>query len=742
MSVQRLGGVVALLLAMGGWSCDTIDIGPDGPRSVTIDPPTVSLLVGQSLDLRAATRDEFGVAFAAGSRVVWATDALNVAVVSTGGRVTAVGVGTATVTATAEGLTGSATITVLPAAAIGVNPSTLTFAGLEGSSDPVGQTVGIANVGGSSLGQITLGAAVYNTGEPTGWLSAALNAGLDSLLVRVRVGTLPAGTYQARLPVIAPAAGNSPQNVFVSFTVSAPVPSIALSPAFVNFAAFGGGIDPAPQIVTVTNSGNGNLTNLSAGPVRYAPGQPTGWLAVTLSGTAITLQASTGTLPAGTYLATVPVIAANAANSPQDIVVGFTVASAGPAIGFSPPTLSVNATEGAPNPSPDTVNVLNPGSGVLTGLSLGGIVYGSGQPAGWLSAGLTGTTAPAGLVLQVDVTGLAAGSYSADVPVLSSVATNSPRHLAVSLVVAGSDTVRFIAGGVTATAGSPVAPDPAVIVVDQFGAPIAGRIVMFSASGGGMTSQSADTTDTSGIASVAWTLGTVAGTNSDTLTANLVGGGTVRLVGSALAGMPTRLTLTTQPAGAVSNAVFTVQPAVQLQDAFGNDVARAGDMVSVAISQGPGLLVGTTSAVTDAAGRAAFTDLAVTDTDSLTGFGPHALTFSSGTLNPAVSATFTVGVSFVRNVQKVIQTAEGAASVCTTCHAGYTATTGLVNVATTFNPGCGTLVIPGDTVTSVLYRKVLAGTLPCGARMPPSDTLSTVRQQILRDWILQGANNN
>lgn len=737
-------GVVVIAALVAAACFEGFSIGPERVVSVSIDQSSLAILVGQTVQLNAAARDENGVAFE-GPEAVWTSSDLDVVIVSEEGRVTGVSVGTATVTAEMEGLEASASITVSAAPALGLSPGTVAFSGLEGGANPADVTIGVANTGGSTISDIGLGPAIYNTGEPTGWLSAALNASQDSIRLRASVGTLAAGTYQARLPVLSPQALNSPQNVFVTFTVQTPVPSIALSTSFVSFAAFGGGADPAAQSVTVGNAGNGTFVGLATGSITYAPGQPGGWLTVGLVDSTVTLQAATGSLAAGTYLATVPVTATNADNSPQQIVVGFSVAPAGPAIGLTHTGLSFSGNENGVDPAPDTVDVLNIGSGVLDTLSVGTITYGAGQPTGWLQTTLTGTVAPTQLVLQPVIAGLSAGSYTATVPVQSPVGLNSPQNLTVDLVLSGSDSLRFDpASGQLATVGTPVSPNPVAIVVDQNGMPVMGRVVSFAASGNGSVSQTADTTNAQGQATVTWTLGTTAAIDSDTLTAALPGGLSAMWVATASAGMATQVVIVTEPAGAVSDQAFQTQPAVRLADAFGNAVAQSGVDVAVGLAAGPGTLSGTDTVTTDVNGVASFTDLVITDSDSLTGFGAHQLTFSpAGMLTPVNSAVFTVQVSFTRNVQKVIQTIEGAASgACTACHPGYVNTTGLVGVATTFNAGCGTLVVAGDTTASILYRKVIAGTLPCGSRMPPGDTLSTVRQRIIRDWIVEGANNN
>jgi hypothetical protein len=67
---------------------------------------------------------------------------------------------------------------------------------------------------------------------------------------------------------------------------------------------------------------------------------------------------------------------------------------------------------------------------------LGLTAYGSGG-AGWLTASLSDSTAPATLTLSARISGLNAGTYTANVPLTSNVATNSPQVEQVTITLAG-----------------------------------------------------------------------------------------------------------------------------------------------------------------------------------------------------------------------------------------------------------------------------------------------------------------
>jgi M6 family metalloprotease-like protein len=108
----------------------------------------------------------------------------------------------------------------------------------------------------------------------------------------------------------------------------------------------------------------------------------------------------------------------------------FTV-SAGALIVLSPSGRSFLGTQNGSVPGSQTVSVTNGGGGVLDGLGQGAITYGGG-PTGWLTVSVNPTTAPATVTLQPNVTSMAPGTYTATVPVIAAVASNSPQSITVA----------------------------------------------------------------------------------------------------------------------------------------------------------------------------------------------------------------------------------------------------------------------------------------------------------------------
>ncbi|HEX6533934.1 MAG TPA: Ig-like domain-containing protein, partial [Gemmatimonadaceae bacterium] len=79
--------------------------------SVDVSPSSASIVTGATVQLSAATRDASGATLT-GRAVSWASSNSAVATVSSGGLVTAVAAGSATITATSEGKSGMASIVV------------------------------------------------------------------------------------------------------------------------------------------------------------------------------------------------------------------------------------------------------------------------------------------------------------------------------------------------------------------------------------------------------------------------------------------------------------------------------------------------------------------------------------------------------------------------------------------------------------------------------------------------------
>jgi hypothetical protein len=108
-------------------------------------------------------------------------------------------------------------------------------------------------------------------------------------------------------------------------------------------------------------------------------------------------------------------------------------------------------------------------------------------------------------------------------------------------------------------------------------------------------------------------------------------------------------------------------------------------------------------------------------------------------------------ISFAQHIQPIFN------ARCISCHQDGTFASGSGiamrltadrSFATTVNQPSSqnaslTLVVPGDSATSLLYLKVSQNSPPVGSRMPLlSSPLSSTDLGLIRDWIDQGALNN
>jgi hypothetical protein len=237
-------------------------------------------------------------------------------------------------------------------------------------------------------------------------------------------------------------------------------PALAAAPLQVGFTAAHNGASPGDRTVTVTNAGTGSLTGVTRS-VRYASGQPGGWLSAALAGTTapttLVLAVNQAGLSPGSYQAFVDLSSTVAPNR-VTVAVTLTVTATEPppAIVLSSASLTFGAAVGGANPAQQQVTINNGGGGSLTSLSAA-VEYTSAQ-TGWLAATLGGSTAPTALTLSATTGALPAGSHTARVLVASPVAGNTPQQVTVTFNVTQAS-APGAPGNLTATAVSLTAID-------------------------------------------------------------------------------------------------------------------------------------------------------------------------------------------------------------------------------------------------------------------------------------------
>jgi adhesin/invasin len=200
-----------------------------------------------------------------------------------------------------------------------------------------------------------------------------------------------------------------------------------------------------------------------------------------------------------------------------------------------------------------------------------------------------------------------------------------------------------------ASSGTALSPQPAMQVTDEFGNPVqvAGLPVKadLQGSGGALLGTLSTATNAAGVATFSG-LGISGPVGDYTLGFSSPGLLPVQATTHLNAGAASRLALPTPPASAASSHVaLTIQPALQLEDAQGNPAQLAGVPVTAALIAGSGTLAGTTVMVTNAGGRAQFTDLAIQGLagDFSLGFSAPGVTgIASGTITLSAGSAFSL----------------------------------------------------------------------------------------------------
>ncbi len=250
--------------------------------AVSISPASANVLPGGTVQLAATTYDAAGNVLN-GRAIAWASSDPTVATVSSSGLVTGVAAGSATITATSEGVTGSASITV-GQPVLSVSTLRLAFSAISAGGAPPTQVVSISNAGTGVLSGLTV-AVNYGTG-PTGWIttySLSSTTAPATLTVGVDPSNLsPGGNYAATITINS---NGGSASITVYFSVTQPI--LAVSTTSVTILSYD---TTSTQVVAVTNAGSGTLSGVyTVSPIAYTcpPGAqcPTNWLNASLSGT-------------------------------------------------------------------------------------------------------------------------------------------------------------------------------------------------------------------------------------------------------------------------------------------------------------------------------------------------------------------------------------------------------------------------------------------------------------------------
>ncbi len=449
------------------------------------------------------------------------------------------------------------------------------------------------------------------------------------------------GLAGARTLTFATSGYSSVTSSSISITAGTPT-TIALSAGSGQTATAGSPVTIAPAVLVTDGSGNpvngvsvtfavatgagsvtgGNATTSPSGIATvgsWTLGNTVGSNTLTATATGSGISGNPVTFTATGTVGPAAIISVSVGDN-QSATVGTAV--------VTDPAVLVTDSHGNPVSGVSVTFAVATGAGSVTGGSATTNGSGIAMVTSWTLGNIVGSNT---------LTATATGSGISGNPVtFTATGTAGP---AASIAVSAGDNQ-------SATVGTAVATDPAVLVTDSHGNPVIGASVTFAvASGGGTVNPtSAILTNGSGIATVtSWTLGNIVGSNTLTATATGSGisGNPVTFTATGTVGPADHLTFTVQPPSTTAvGAVMSPAIEVSIEDAQGNLVTGATDLITMAIGAdgaGGGSVLGGTTQVNAVAGVASFSDLTIDQVGS--GF---TLTVTSGSLAGGTSVTFDI----------------------------------------------------------------------------------------------------
>src|SRR6266702_4211052 len=504
-----------------GWRADSARIAVQcavAVASVDVSPASAALQVGQTVQLAATPRDTSGNPLS-GRVVTWASSNTAVAPVTTSGLVTAIAVGSATITATSEGKTGTAAVAVanVPVASVAVTPASATL--------QAGQTVQLAATPKDANGNALSGRVI-------GWSSS------NPSVATVNASGLVTGVAAGSATITAVSEGKSGGAAITVNPATVPVASVAVTPAATSLPTGG-----TVQLTAIPKDANG--TPLT--------GRSVAW---TSSNGAVATVGSSGLVTAvATGSATITATSEGQSGSASITVTTVPVAS----VAVTPAAASVQVGQTVP---------LTATPKDASGTPL------SGRVINWSSSNTAFATVSSSGVVSGVAAGVATITATSEGQSGSSSITVS--NVPVAAVATGAATITATSEGQSGTASITVTPVPVATVAvtpasasvdegktvqltatpkDVNGNPLSGRVVTWTSS-----NTAAATVSSSGLVTAK-----LAGSTTITATSEGQSGtAAITVVHVAVA------SVAVAPASASVNEGQTVQLTATLKDANGN----------------------------------------------------------------------------------------------------------------------------------------------------------------------------
>ena len=308
------------------------------------------------------------------------------------------------------------------APSISLGAGSLSFTGTAGASNPASQAVSISNSGSGTLtwtASVTSGAT---------WLSVSPQSGTapSTITVSVNSAGLSAGVYTGSIAIAATGATNTPQNIVVALTLSAPPgqPPTATTGTATSITATSATLNS-----TVTSNGSSTSEYYQYGTTT-AYGSTSGTQNIGTAPSPVSFPFTIYNLTCNTVYH-FRIVAQNSYGTSYGSDASFTTSAcqATATISLSAGSLSFTGTAGASNPPSQAVSISNSGSGTLTWTA----TVASGNS--WLSVAPQSGTAPSTITVSVNSAGLSAGMYTGSIAIAATGATNTPQNVIVALTL-------------------------------------------------------------------------------------------------------------------------------------------------------------------------------------------------------------------------------------------------------------------------------------------------------------------
>jgi large repetitive protein len=330
-----------------------------------------------------------------------------------------------------------------------VAPLSLTFnSNLSGNTPPT-QAISVVPVNGATPPvnyHLVIDNGQSNTPAPA-WITVTPTTGTApvGLVVSANQGTMPAGTYLARIQVLD--SNGFATDVPVTLNVTSVPQQLTVAPALLNFGARSATPGNLVEQLVVSNSGAGSLS-FTAASVNHSS-----WISGVTAGSSSTtqnapvfvqVQVNTTGLQVGAYNDAI-LVSSSAGN--VRVPVSLFVAASGPILAVDTTGVLFQSIAGAPSTLTQTVKILNLGDPTSTVNWTATLVSASSTQASssnWLnlvsSSGTASSSAEGALTLSLapNDSQLTAGPYYAIVKIADSNSQNSPQYVTAVLDVESS----------------------------------------------------------------------------------------------------------------------------------------------------------------------------------------------------------------------------------------------------------------------------------------------------------------